>query len=349
MRIALLGYGSFGRTLGSLMADAGIDYRALDPMADIPAPHRASALPELLAGAGLVVLAVPGPRAVLEELRPLLEPSQLVVDVGSVKVKPVRTLEEVLGARVPWVGTHPLFGPRSLARGERPLRVVICPNALHPEAAPRARRFYEQLGCEIIEQTPEAHDRVMAYTHALTYFVARGLMDAGTGQATPFAPASFQALARTIDTVRAGEHLFNLLQNENPFASQARRHLLRTYTEIHDELESLLAEARAPESAPEAFPDIEAGSPELRAVREQIDQADRELVELLGRRAELARRAADIKARAGQPVPDPHREEELLASRRAWATALGLDGEGVETIFRAILRFSRRSQHTTGS
>ena len=348
MRIALVGYGSFGRALGSVMTHAGMDYRAMDPTADVPEPHRGSSLPELLADAELVVLSVPVPalRSVLENLRPHLRSSQLVLDVGSVKVRPVQAMAEVLGADVPWAGTHPLFGPRSLAAGERPLHVVVCPNPLHPDAARRARLFYESLGCEVIEQTPEGHDRVMAYTHALTYFVARGMTDAGTGLATPFAPASFKALARTIETVRLGEHLFTLIQNENPFAAEARRHLLGALHEIQRELEARPPKADTASAEPEPLPTIESGAPELREVRERIDQVDRELVELLARRAALSQQAASIKARAGQPVPDPPREEAMLATRRAWAGELGLDAEAVEAIFRAILRFSRRSQRS---
>ena len=69
-------------------------------------------------------------------------------------------------------------------------------------------------------------------------------------------------------------------------------------------------------------------------------------MELLARRAELARRAIRAKAEAGQPVPDPAREDAVIATRRAGAIGLGLDPDGVESIFRAVLRFSRRAQQT---
>ena len=249
-QVAIIGYGRFGRALGELLEAAGIGYRAMDPTADIPEPLRAGSIPELLAGAGYVVVAVPVPkmRAVLETLRPHLRAEHLVLDVGSVKVRPVRDMTEVLGTQVPWVGTHPLFGPLSLAMAERPLRVVVCPNPLHPDAAGRANRFYERLGCELVEQTPEGHDRVMAHTHALTFFVAKGMVDAGSGLNVPFAPASFKALSRTIEIVRSDAgHLFTAIQRENPFASEARQHLLNALETIHRELESLPPEAELPE------------------------------------------------------------------------------------------------------
>src|SRR5690242_13977954 len=99
MRVALVGYGRFGRALGSLLVESGMGYRAVDPSAEIPEQYRARSLPELAAEAELVVVAVPVSRmsSVLQELRPHLRPSQLVMDVGSVKVRPVQALTEALG------------------------------------------------------------------------------------------------------------------------------------------------------------------------------------------------------------------------------------------------------------
>jgi prephenate dehydrogenase len=349
-QVALVGYGRFGRALGSLLVESGMRYRALDPHSEVPEAYRATSLPEVVADAELVVVAVPVPQlhAVLEALRPHLRPSQLVLDVGSVKVKPVEALAEVLGAEVPWVGTHPLFGPLSLAMAEQPLRVVICPNPLHPEAAPRARRFYERLGCEIVEQTPESHDRVMAHTHALTFFVAKGMIDAGTGLDVPFAPASFKALARTIEVVRSDAgHLFAAIQRENPFASEARSHLLDALGAIHRELESLPPEAGAPEAGRMAIPTPEAGAPEPTEERALIDQLDRELMVLLARRTQVALRAARARQREGLPAVDAAREQSLLVERRAWASELGLEEGEVEALFRTLLRFARLSQGTS--
>jgi prephenate dehydrogenase len=343
-QVALVGYGRFGRALGSLLVESGMDYRALDPHAEVPEPHRAASLPELISGAEFVVVAVPVPRfhATLEDLRPHLGPSQLVMDVGSVKVKPVQALTEVLGSQVPWVGTHPLFGPLSLSMAERPLRVVICPNPLHPEAARRARTLYERLGCEIVEQTPESHDRVMAHTHALTFFVAKGMIDAGAGLDVPFAPASFKALARTIETVRSDAgHLFAAIQRENPFASEARRQLLSALTEIHEQLERMPPEAGTPEAGPMAIPAPQAGRSELAEYRAHLERIDRELLVLLAQRAQLARRAARMEASEGQRS-DAARDEALLAERRAWAADLGLLPEEAEAFFRILLRLPRR-------
>jgi prephenate dehydrogenase len=348
MTVAILGYGRFGRALGELLSDAGVAFRALDPVAEVPADRRAESLPALVVGAELVCLAVPVPqmRSALERLRPHLGAGQVVFDVGSVKVHPMQAMTDVLGAAIPFVATHPLFGPLSLALAERPLRVVVCPSELHPAAAKKVHALYERIGCEVIEQTAEGHDRVMAHTHALTFFVAKGMIDAGAGMSVPFAPPSFQAISRTIETVRSDAgHLFAAIQKENPFAHEARKQLVDALQSIDAALDLPGADEPA-EATRFAIPDLGTHSPELKEAREHIDALDRDIVQLLARRTQLAQRAAKAKAQMGHPVLDPGREAALFEARRAWARDAGVDEESVEEIFRAIVRASRRAQRT---
>jgi prephenate dehydrogenase len=370
--VAILGYGRFGRALGGLLSEAGIPHRAHDPLSDVSPEYRAGSLHDLVKAAAFVVVAVPVTRmrAALSDLRPHLGPEQVVLDVGSVKVHPAAALADIMGDAIPWCATHPLFGPSSLALAERPLRVVVCPA---PEkygharaAAARVRELYQRIGCEVIEQTPEGHDRVMAHTHALTFFVAKGMIDAGAGMDVPFAPPSFQAISRAIETVRADAgHLFAAIARDNPFAAEARKQLVQALSAIDRALDSSGERAGAahageagaagdasvdgpsPDSTGRfAIPDLGERSPELRQTREHIDAVDRQIVRLLGQRAQLSLRAARAKAQLGAPVLDGMRETEVMGARRAWAEELKLDTEAVADVFRAILTMSRRAQRT---
>jgi prephenate dehydrogenase len=300
-------------------------------------------------GASHIVLAVPiaAMRSALDEIAPFLDSSQIVIDVGSVKVGPVRVLAEVLGDRIPWVGSHPLFGPTSLALAEKPLRVVVCPNSLHPEAAGRAKALYEAIGCAVLEENPDEHDRRMAETHVLAFFVAKGIIEANMGLDVPHAPPSFQAITRTVDVVRADAgHLFAAIQRENPYAAEARKKFVdsllavdaRLREEAQTELESVT------DARDLAIANIPALAPDLRETRELIDDLDREVLVLLARRMELARRARRAKARLGLGIVDSVREAEVLGNRRVWAISEGLDPEGVAEIFDAVLRLSRHVQ-----
>jgi prephenate dehydrogenase len=352
VKVGMLGYGRFGSALCRLLAEGGVGVRAFDPDALVPSEHAASSIEDLTRGADFVVMAVPVPamQDALGALRGYIGPSQIVFDVGSVKVRPVAAMREVLGRSVPWCGTHPLFGPVSLALAERPLRVVLCPAIEHPAAAASVRALYEQIECEVIAQTPEGHDRVMAYTHALTFFVAKGMIDAGAGMEVPFAPPSFQAISRTIETVRSDAgHLFAAIARDNPFATEARKQLVGALGAIDQALDAQAAEgegrdAGAGDAARFAIPSPAPRSPELKQARDHIDRVDREIVRLLGQRAQLQERAARAKAALGAPVLDPIREAEMLAARRTWASENRLDEEGVADVFRAILSMSRRGQ-----
>jgi prephenate dehydrogenase len=354
--VAILGYGRFGSALGQLFAEAGIAHRAYD-VGTTPVPlsalgTRVESLSQLVEGVGYVVLAVPVERMreALFELRPHLERSgerPIVLDVGSVKVHPAAAFDEVLGSALPWVATHPLFGPLSLALAERPLRVVVCPAPAHPEAAERVRDLYERIGCEVIEQTPESHDRVMAHTHALTFFVAKGMIDAGAGMEVPFAPPSFQAMARAINAVRSDAgHLFSAIARDNPFARDARKELVTALSAIDRafDVEEATSDARADTTAAFAIPDLGERSPELKQTREHIDAVDRDIVRLLARRTQLARWAADAKAKLGAPVLDPGREAEVMRARRDWAAEVKLDPDGVADVFQIIIKMARRAQ-----
>ena len=345
--IALLGYGRFGQAFAHLCQGAGVSVWALDPDVQVPESLRASSLAELVSRARLVMVAVP-----LEKLEPALvalsdhvSPSQVVLDVGSVKVMPSNLMARLLGSAKPWVATHPLFGPASLSRGERPLRVVVCPNAAHPQAVTEVEEFFRAVGCQTLRLTAEAHDQEMALTHALTFFVAKGMLDVGVPSDSSHAPPSFQGMARSIEAVRVDAgHLLPAIHRFNPFAAAARRELLRALRAIDVALDTPSPEFPAREAASLAIPDLGALSPALKETRELIDELDQELVTLLARRAVLSRRAWGSKAALGVAVKDPGREATALEARRRWAEEQGLDPDAVEDIFQAILRSSRAVQ-----
>ncbi|MEO8796307.1 MAG: prephenate dehydrogenase/arogenate dehydrogenase family protein [Polyangiaceae bacterium] len=348
-KVALLGYGRFGRALADLALAAGDAVAAFDPIATPPPEVAAVDAEHAISGANIVILAMP--IAQLEASLALharsFAPSQLVIDVGSVKIAPSALLEKYVGARVPWAATHPLFGPTSLALGERPLRVIVCSNAQHPAAAKRALDFYESLGCEVLVESADVHDRAMARTHALTFFLAKGVLDAFGDVPPPvFAPASFQGIARAIESVRADAgHLFRTLQIDNPFSADARRAILDALVRLDNDIATDAATPAANEPTPRmSIPDLGAKSPELRETRALIDEVDRELVSLLERRAGLSKRAAAAKSAIGGTTFDPSREASLLEARRAWAREAGLDEAAVTDVFDAILRLSRALQ-----
>jgi prephenate dehydrogenase len=342
--ILIVGYGRFGRAVGGLLHEAGRRVWALDTAASVPTDLQPP--PDLLDSSAVILLSVPvlAVKDALEALSPSLGPHHLVVDVSSVRGPVEEALRLVLGDHVPWVGTHPLFGPSSIAIGERPLRVVICPNELHPEAAARAASLYASIGCEVIEEDAIAHDRSMAYSHALAFFLAKGMLDIDAAARTRFVPPSFQAMLQTIEAVRSDAgHLFYAIEALNPFSGEARSELLAALSRLDDELAQASLQ---PISGPEMFeiPDLGDAAPELRETRDLIDDVDRELVRLVARRSELAARAGRVKGERELPVRDAARERALLQERRTWAESEGLEPDAVARLFEQLMALARGVQ-----
>lgn len=82
----------------------------------------------------------------------------------------------------------------------------------------------------------------------------------------------------------------------------------------------------------------------LQPYREQITEIDHEIIRLLARRHEIVIKIADLKAEHDTEIHDPQREEKMQEMRSELAQALGIDPQAIESVFEAILNWSRTSQ-----
>lgn len=87
---------------------------------------------------------------------------------------------------------------------------------------------------------------------------------------------------------------------------------------------------------------------ELTALREQIDEVDKALLQLLAKRLDLVAAVGAVKSRHGLPIYVPEREISMLTSRRAEAEMLGVPPDLIEDILRRIMRESYVSENEKG-
>jgi 3-deoxy-7-phosphoheptulonate synthase len=83
----------------------------------------------------------------------------------------------------------------------------------------------------------------------------------------------------------------------------------------------------------------------LDACRASIDEADDQLLALLERRMELAKRVGELKRESGILTLQPDRERALL-ERLAAAAGPAVGHDGVQSVWRVILEISRQTQST---
>lgn len=87
---------------------------------------------------------------------------------------------------------------------------------------------------------------------------------------------------------------------------------------------------------------------ELTALRDQIDEVDKALLDLLAKRLKLVAEVGEVKSRYGLPIYVPEREASMLASRREEAQALGVPPDLIEDVLRRVMRESYSSENDKG-
>jgi chorismate mutase/prephenate dehydrogenase len=87
---------------------------------------------------------------------------------------------------------------------------------------------------------------------------------------------------------------------------------------------------------------------ELTALRDQIDEVDKALLELLARRMSLVAEVGEVKSKYGLPIYVPEREASMLASRRKEAELLGVPPDLIEDVLRRVMRESYSSENDKG-
>jgi len=123
---------------------------------------------ELARRSDVVLLSVPlsAVEAVCREIGPLLGPSQLLMDICSLKESVLKTMLAVSNVQV--VGTHPMFGPAT--RNLQGQNIVICPGR-GTDKLKWLEEVFRAGGAVITRMDPGEHDRHMALVQGVTHFL----------------------------------------------------------------------------------------------------------------------------------------------------------------------------------
>lgn len=81
----------------------------------------------------------------------------------------------------------------------------------------------------------------------------------------------------------------------------------------------------------------------LHDLRSRIDEIDYQIIELLAQRGACVREIAAHK-KSAEHISVPTREQEIFATRRAWAEAGDLSPEFVEGLYRQIIAYFSEQQ-----
>jgi prephenate dehydrogenase len=239
--LGLIGFGAFGRFMVKHLKRF-FDIHVYDGR-NITGPAKKLGVKTAplkdVASKRIVVIAVPVQcfGSVIGQIKGFVRPESLVLDVSSVKVKPVMLMKKHLPKNVDIIGTHPLFGPQSGKRGIKGLKIVLCPVRIKSIA--KMKNFLtSRLGLNVMVKTPEEHDRQMAYVQGMTHFIGKAVNEMDIkdfDQKT----AAYQHVLDIKEMLKDDSlDLFLTLEKENPYAKSVRKKFVKRLQQIEKRIQS---------------------------------------------------------------------------------------------------------------
>ena len=138
----------------------------------------------LLKSADLVILCTPSGAMgnVAKEILPLMESGAILSDVGSVKAAIINEIQEILPPSIHFVPAHPIAGTElsgpdaGFASLFENRWSIITPlendNDEYKTAVKKVEEFWQKMGANVENMTPERHDLVLAMTSHIPHLIA---------------------------------------------------------------------------------------------------------------------------------------------------------------------------------
>jgi len=140
---------------------------------------------EVARGADLIVFCMPvGAMAgVAEKIAPVVKPSALITDVGSVKLIVRELLAPIFKGKAEFIGSHPMAGSEQAgldaARADlfQGAVTILTPSVTNrKESIAALAGFWESLGCRVVTSSAAAHDEAVALISHLPHLAAAVLL-----------------------------------------------------------------------------------------------------------------------------------------------------------------------------
>jgi len=215
-RIAILGLGLMGGSLGLALRGRCAQIMGIDPDRDVLARAHEIQLCDFLSPvpdsrfqeANFIVLAAPVGTIIslVHDLPNIHDGQAVVLDIGSTKVNITKAMRS-LPARFEPVGGHPMCGKEQLSitnaspelyKGAT-FALAALPNTT-PSAANQVEQLVRAIGANPLWIDPETHDRWVAITSHLPYLLASTLVMATSSEVKPLIGSGFRSATRLAAT-----------------------------------------------------------------------------------------------------------------------------------------------------
>lgn len=239
------GYGGMGKLFAKLFKDEGFEVTITGPN-EIEGRKTAERLDvkyernnAVAAGnSDITIISVPIEMTggVIKEVAPAMKENSLLMDFTSIKEMPCRAMEKFAGKNVEIIGTHPIFGPRTISLDGQ---VFVVAPIRSKKWLQWLREFLKKHNARVFETTPEEHDSVMAVVQGLTHFAYISIgktlqeLDFDIRKSRNFSSPIYELMLDMVGRILGQDPgLYSSIQMENPQAWRVHKVFLKSANEL---------------------------------------------------------------------------------------------------------------------
>ena len=215
--VGIIGLGRFGKILASILQKgysiSAYDTRDIVSMANVNFCSLEKVLDEQV-----IFIAIPirNFEELVKNISPKLKSGTTLIDVCSVKSHPVNVMIKYVKKDIGIIATHPMFGPDSFTTNTK-LKMMMSNVRNTYNIFDIWSDYFSNQGIDIIEMSPDDHDRLAARSQGVTHFLGRMLKQFGIKK-TQIDTQGFKDLLDLVEqTCNDTWDLYTDLQLYNPY------------------------------------------------------------------------------------------------------------------------------------
>jgi prephenate dehydrogenase len=161
----------------------------------------------------------------------------IILEICTVKEYPLKILKEF--PELKYISTHPMFGPNSYHKQNNKLnglRMVICDHNLNKTEYSKILDQLQKLCLNIINISPEKHDKKLAKTLFLTHLISQTIIR-GNFERTEIDTLSFSFLMDAVESLKNDQELFKEVYRYNPYCKEVVGNLSANLLKIAKEID----------------------------------------------------------------------------------------------------------------
>jgi prephenate dehydrogenase len=230
--VGIIGYGRFGKVLATILQKGfSINIYDVKPSNSLDNINFVT-LDEVL-NERVIFIAVPihNFENLLKKISKAIKINRTIIDVCSVKIHTAKVMLKYLPSGVGILSSHPMFGPDSILTNEKLKMMMHRTRDCHNQYSFWEKYFKDQ-NIEILNMSPEKHDKLAARTQGITHFLGRSLKKFGISK-TNIDTQGFRVLLNLVDqTCNDSWELYSDLQSYNPYTKDMIHRLKKSFEEV---------------------------------------------------------------------------------------------------------------------